>query len=229
MTCAIPQRTSNENVFRIGREPDPWAWPDWAYAKSDGTFGNRWDDPRGIYRCLYVSSQRVGAFLETLAYYRPDPAVVAVLQDIEGETDSLLPGHLPADDWFAARRLGTGRLRGAFADVAHSESLGYLRTELSGALLRHSIQDLDASTIRGPAPRAFTQEVSRHIYECTDVGKSQFDGIRYLSRFGDDVENWALFERARPMAGLESLSVEQIAPGDNDLKMAIELHGVRLI
>ena len=33
-------------VYRVGRSPDPWAWPDWAYA-TDGTFGNRWDDPQG--------------------------------------------------------------------------------------------------------------------------------------------------------------------------------------
>ena len=37
-------------VFRLGRRPDPWAWPDWAYAEADGTFGNRYDDPQGIYR-----------------------------------------------------------------------------------------------------------------------------------------------------------------------------------
>lgn len=28
------------SVFRVGRSPDPRAWPDWAYA-SGATFGNR--------------------------------------------------------------------------------------------------------------------------------------------------------------------------------------------
>jgi hypothetical protein len=32
-------------LYRLGRPPDPWAWPDWSYAAPDGTFGNRYDDP----------------------------------------------------------------------------------------------------------------------------------------------------------------------------------------
>jgi hypothetical protein len=45
-------------LFRVGRDDDAWAIPDWAYAKEDGTFGNRLDDPMGVYRVLYASSQR---------------------------------------------------------------------------------------------------------------------------------------------------------------------------
>ena len=37
-------------LFRVGRDDDAWAVPDWAYAKEDGTFGNRFDDPMGVYR-----------------------------------------------------------------------------------------------------------------------------------------------------------------------------------
>ena len=37
-------------VKRIGRMPDPWAWPPWEAQHSDNTFGNRWDDPEGVYR-----------------------------------------------------------------------------------------------------------------------------------------------------------------------------------
>jgi len=40
-------------VTRIGRRPNPWAWPPWEAQHSDATFGNRWDDPEGIYRVLY--------------------------------------------------------------------------------------------------------------------------------------------------------------------------------
>jgi hypothetical protein len=29
-------------LYRLARTPDPWAWPNWAYAGLDGTFGNRW-------------------------------------------------------------------------------------------------------------------------------------------------------------------------------------------
>ena len=45
-------------IFRLGRHPDPRDLPDWSRAHSDGTFGNRFDDPTGYYRVLYASSQR---------------------------------------------------------------------------------------------------------------------------------------------------------------------------
>src|SRR5437667_12644959 len=69
-------------LYRLGRYPDPWAWPDWSYAAPDGTFGNRYDDPQASYRVLYASSERVGAFLETLARFRPDLEVLAELDQI---------------------------------------------------------------------------------------------------------------------------------------------------
>jgi len=45
-------------VKRIGRMPDPWAWPPWEAQHSDNTFGNRWDDPEGVYRVVYVQPTR---------------------------------------------------------------------------------------------------------------------------------------------------------------------------
>jgi hypothetical protein len=71
-------------IFRVGREPDPWAPPDWSFG---GTFGNRFDDPEGYYRVIYAASVRVSCFLETLARFRPDLALLAELDEIEGEND----------------------------------------------------------------------------------------------------------------------------------------------
>jgi hypothetical protein len=45
-----------ERVYRLGRRPDPWVWPDWSHAGADGTFGNRFDDPESEYRVLYAST-----------------------------------------------------------------------------------------------------------------------------------------------------------------------------
>ena len=75
-------------VYRIARPPDPWRWPDWAHAGSDGTFDNRWDDPQGVYRVLYASSSKLGAFVEVLARFRPDPHVASELDAIEAEEQS---------------------------------------------------------------------------------------------------------------------------------------------
>lgn len=87
-------------VFRLGRRPDPWSWPDWAYAGSDGTFGSRYDDPLGTYRVLYAATERVATFVECLAYYRCDIETVAEMVEIlgeDGDEEPPAPGAVPAE------------------------------------------------------------------------------------------------------------------------------------
>lgn len=116
MSCDL-EPASPGRVFRIGRQPDPWAYPDWAEAGEDGTFGNRWDDPESSYRVLYACSQRLGAFVETLSRFRPDPEVIAGLAEIEGEDaedPALPPGHVPRgwlDGRLIAKRCSKGSTR----------------------------------------------------------------------------------------------------------------------
>ncbi len=98
-----------------------------------------------------------------------------------------------------------------------------LRHRLLGRLLHHGLDDLDAATIRLSTPRAFTQEVSRLIYECsTDAGAPQFSGIYYRSRLGDQFANWAIFERP-PTHPVAELSTDRIDLDDPDLLQAIAL------
>ena len=61
MTPALQNAELPDRVYRLGRVPDPWDWPDWSYAIPDGTFGNRFDDPGRQYRVLYASAQRPSA------------------------------------------------------------------------------------------------------------------------------------------------------------------------
>lgn len=105
MSCDIEAARPDGPLFRVGRHPDAWEWPDWAHARTNGTFGGRYDDPRGEYRVLYASSERVGAFLEVLAPLRPDPAVVAELEQIDGDEDSS-PATLTLT-WLDRRAIGT--------------------------------------------------------------------------------------------------------------------------
>lgn len=79
-------------MFRVARAVDPWAWPDWRRSYR-GTFGNRWDDPDGMYRVLYANSTRFGAMVETLARFRPDLEVVAGRREID-DSEAVTPG-----DW----------------------------------------------------------------------------------------------------------------------------------
>ena len=80
------------------------------------------------------------------------------------------------------------------------------------------------------APRRFTQEISRYVYDrSTRQGSRAFAGIAYRSRLGDEFQNWAIFEpsgSAVPWAG-ETLS-RAIGADDPDLRRALELLGVRM-
>jgi hypothetical protein len=171
VSCDL-EPASPGRVFRIGRQPDPWAYPDWAEAGEDGTFGNRWDDPESSYRVLYACSQRLGAFVETLSRFRPDPEVIAGLAEIEGEDaedPALPPGHVPRG-WLDGRLIGEAMFEGQYADVGRSRSLSYLRRVLAARVVHHGLDDLDGASIRLTVPRRFTQEISRFVYECTRGG-----------------------------------------------------------
>lgn len=219
-------------LYRIGRRPDPWAFPDWANVGSDGTFGNRWDDPGGVYRVLYASSSRLGALVEVLARFRPDPHILEALREIEAdEVDATRPpGELEAA-WLERRCLGVARVDGQFVDVGHSSSLARLRQALASRVLHHGLDDLDAATIRLSAPRRFTQEVSRHVYDhSTREGHRRYAGIAYRSRLGDEFRNWAIFEPpGRMLPWIGEPETEPIEPDDPDLVRALDLLGVRLV
>jgi hypothetical protein len=227
MSCDLEVARPDGPLFRLGRLPDAWAWPDWAYAGEDGTFGNRFDDPVGEYRVLYASTQRLGAFLETLARFRPDPAIVA--EQVSGDPRDQAFGTGPAGvvpaRWLESRVLGVARCDTAFADIGHARSLAALREALAASVVRHGLDDLDAAAIRLHAPRRFTQEISRHVYECTAAdGSRAFQGIHYLSRLGDDIGNWAICEPAL----IEALDREDLRRDDPDLTRALELFGLLL-
>jgi hypothetical protein len=214
---------SNGSFYRVARRPDAWAWPPWSYAGEDGTFGNRFDDPDGEYRVLYASSQRLGALIETLARYRTDPAIVSVYEEIATEPEdadrhpTIPPGVVPRD-WCSSRMIGSARHDGPFADIGRSSSLTHLRAALASQLVHYGLDDLDAGELRRRAPRAFTQDISRYVFErgVTEEGE-RLVGIRYLSRLGDEIENWAIFEGTEPHGQLS----EEIAPDDPDLLAAL--------
>lgn len=204
-------------IHRIGRPPDPWQYPDWSRANPDRTFGNRFDDPNGEYRVLYASSVRLGCFLETLARYRPDMALYAELREIAGEDDFIPPGVVP-QEWFRARIIGFANAHGTFADIGTSDWISTLRRALAPLLIRLGIPDFDASVLQRSGPRLLTQNVSAVVYA------EGFDGIRYLSKYGHDIENWALFEPAN----LVRISEQRIQPHDPDVLEALRMFHLTL-
>jgi hypothetical protein len=224
MSCDIEPVLPEGPVYRMARGPDPWVWADWVYAGPDGSFGGRFDDPHGEYRVLYAASTRLGAFMETLAGFRTHPAVRQSLPD----GDAAAPDSVPRE-WLELRRIGEARLPELpFADIGHSRSLAFLRERLMDAIVEHELEDLDAAAIRLSAPRRFTQLVGRLAFDCTDAdGEPQFAGLRYGSRLGDELHDWALFER--PGSALTASQHEPVDEDDPDLKLALERLGLRLV
>jgi hypothetical protein len=232
MSHAFDTVAAPDTLFRVARKPEVWQWTDWSFAGADGTFGCRWDDSQGRYRVLYASRDRLGAFLEALAQFRPDLHVLAACEEVVENDDgapATAPPGLVAAGWRAGRLLGRGisdGVRGPLVVVGEAGSLSTLRSDLAAVALECGVDDLDAATVRLTAPRRFTQSVSRFIYEQAQEDGSPYGGIFYLSRFGDDVANCAIFERgdAFPVTSLERLEIE---PDDPDFLQACELLGVR--
>jgi hypothetical protein len=203
-------------IYRLGRKPDPWAMPDWASAGPDGTFGNRFDDPDATYRVLYASSQRLGCFLETLARFRVDPKLLTELAEIAGEDDYWPLGEVPLE-WAGKRVMGAATANGDYADICSSEWISKLRKLLAIHLEKFGLDDFDASVLQQTAPRILTQFVSRIVFY------DDFAGIYYRSKYGHDIENWALFEPFQ----IEAKGLQTIQPEDPDLQQALLLHGLK--
>lgn len=219
-------------LYRIARPPDPWQWPDWSNLGTDGTFGNRWDDPQGVFRVVYASSSRLGAYMEVLARFRPDPSILVALAAIEGEEEprGRLPGELD-EEWLANRCLGTAQCESDFVDLGHSVTLARLREALASRVVHHGLADLDAAAIRLSAPRRFTQEISRWVYDRARGSRTaSIVGLAYRSRLGDEFQNWAIFESADGMLPFsKSPEVSPIDRNDPELRAALDRLGVRLV
>lgn len=204
-------------IFRIGRKPDPWDPPDWSRAQTDGTFGNRFDDPHAYYRVLYAASQKLSCFLETLARFRQDPLLMAELSMIEGDNDFFPLGEVPIE-WCERRLLGAASGDGCYGDICAPEWVAYLRRRLAGECLRLGLSDLNASVLQSQTSRRITQLASFEVY------RLEFAGIYYRSRFSHELENWALFEPFR----ITPSPSHAVLAGDPILLEALRALGLKL-
>ena len=206
-------------LWRIGRYPDPLAWTPWQF------IGNgRFDDPRREFRALYLAEQRLACFVETLASFRPDLAILADLGNIAaGDAGDRAPrlGRLPPD-WLTTHRIGWLQPRPdvKVLDLRALETRETLRAELAPFLRARGYRDFDMSVALNQDP-ILTQHISRWAYE------RGYRGIAYTSRFGSEFDCWVLCaglgEETLPF---EPLGMAPIAPNDNDLLAAMRLFGL---
>lgn len=148
--------------------------------------------------------------MKTLACYRLDDVLLSQLGEISGPDDHVPLGTVPLD-WLITRVVGAGDAAGNFADICHSEWLSEIAT-------RAGFRGADMSSLQSPQ-RGLTQALSGEIYRDTKA----YGGIRYPSRFGHDIENWAIYDRVT-VTGTES----EIASLDADLAQALRLLRITL-
>jgi len=210
--------------FRVGRDDEAWAVPDWACAKEDGTFGNRFDDPMGVYRVLYASSQRLGCFVETLARFRVDVSFVADLALMENGEDDFTAFGTVRKAWLKGRSIGSANVEGEYADIYALEWVSHLRTALAEVAVKLGMEDIDLSSLERAEPRRLTQQAGRVAFE---LG---FAGVFYHSRYGHSIENWAIFEdwTMPDRSPINQPSSRKIAEDDPDLVEALRVLGLTL-
>ena len=223
-------------VWRIGYQPDPWAWTDWAYSR-DGRFDGRWDAPSGAYRTVYAGSSFFACLVEVLARFRPDPTLVSVSNLIhEDDLDSAMHATVQAGTvdpaWFDVRRVAQAHLGGVYCDVAQSMTIATLRQHFAASTITtFKLADFDASALSNSGPRELTQQVGQFIYGLSFGDRSRFDGVRFLSRHGTDLELWAIFERSDDeirSRHLSEVSAQKIDPNAPEVVRAMRLHSLNL-
>lgn len=125
--------------------------------------------------------------------------------------------------------MGVADLSGKYAEIGAATSLATVRSQLAARAIHYGLTDVDAGTIRLSAPRGFTQEVSRLIYESRTAEGGPLAGIRYRSRFDDGTNNWAIFESLPgDPEPIRALDVEPVLPGDPEVTRALAVLGLRI-
>jgi hypothetical protein len=203
-------------LFRIGRCSGVWTPRP---IREDAEPPYRFDDPQKIYLVLYTSSQRLGCFLETLAdFRRPIGDEASVLEDlaaIKGEDDFFPPGYVPLS-WFDGRCLGNANSTGRFADIYAAHWVGFLSEALATQIRQLGLKYLDAAVLQRDQPRMLTQTAS------AEVKRRGYSGIYYRSRFGHNIDNWAIFE---PFSDLHLGEMSApITIDDPDFQEALNVH-----
>lgn len=219
----------DQEAWRVGFEPDPWAWPGWQWAGADGRFHGRWDDSNGNFRTIYAGGTLRACLLEVLACFRPDSAVAAELAAIDGSNDAHptnKAGGLPYD-WLEFRRAAHSNLVGRFCAVTVTESVVALRPHFVSLTHRLRLHDFDAAALRDGGARELTQAVATHLHATTTAA-----GVAFVSRHGDDLPMWAIFERAGDgtvSPCLTGTSSRRMDPDEESLREAMDLLGLHWI
>lgn len=186
--------------------------------------GNRFDSPLGTFRVRYFGTTKDACSGETLARFRPDPAVVAEIGREWTGLGFMEIGSVPAD-WRQRRLAVQVRFPQGFPflDIEAAGTRQVLRKELAPTLAYYEHDDLDVPLVRG-RDRRITW-ISQWAYDqAHDDGTPKFAGIRYLSRLNTQWECWAVYEDIE----LEEIVREPISLNDPDLQRVADLFELKV-
>ena len=124
--------------------------------------------------------------------------------------------------------MGVAELIGTYADIGAAASLSLVCARLAGRAIHHGLTDIAAAAIRLTAPRGFTQEVSRLIYECRTAGAEPLAGIRYLSPRRRYIQLGRLRAASDLPEPLHVLDAEPVQPDDPHVIHALAVLGLRV-
>lgn len=220
-------------IWRVGRSPDPLAASDpLSPSELDQPHtGNRFDSPIGAFRVLYFATQLEGCYGETLARFRPDPALLALLREEWEERGWMHLGDVPAA--WRQRRIAvrvqlkaSDRFQGGlrFLDVEAARTREALKHALAGPLAYWGHSDLDVATVRGE-DRRVTRLIAQWAYDqADDAGHPLYAGVRYLSRLNSEWECWAVFEDVE----MEEVDRKSVLATDSTLLGVADLYGLKV-
>jgi hypothetical protein len=192
VTGSLPRRarTPRRHLYRIGRPPDPLAWPPQSVIGHE-----RFNDPLRKYRVLYAAAERAGCFAETLAAFRPSLASLAAERAVLNTDEPFRTAQVPAA-WWRNRLMASFRLApGRWLDLRTLITFQVLREEFAELASSVGLADVDLSAATGRVSilgqeRRLTQEISRWAFE------HDYHGIVYTSRLHHRFACWAVFESA---------------------------------
>jgi hypothetical protein len=211
----IPVRSTvgpRRALYRIGRLPNPLAWPPRAVVGD-----SRFDDPLKRFSTLYAAEGRLACFVEVLAQFRPSLQTLAAEQSLADTREPRMRPHIPRD-WYDTR--GIARLRvkpwQRWLDLRAIETREALRGEFAALILALGLDDLDVSGV-STSKRMLTQAVAGWAHA------NEYQGIVYPSRLDSTLMCWALFEGAviEPVP-----PIRPIARDDPDLRAVAKLFGL---
>lgn len=126
-------RRLEQQVWRVGYQPEPWEWADWRWAGPGGRFTGRWDAlDGGLYRTIYAGDSLFACLVELLAPLRPDRALVSELDHIvvdprDQDAYPIVPaGVIDIDDWTRHRLASSAHMAGQFCVITAADTIAAL-------------------------------------------------------------------------------------------------------